>query len=561
LPLGPASPNVQLRQVTYSGSRTGLARGEKGDMAGRETLRQASAHHASRVSPAGPHGRAHVRLGEEARQPQTFAETLLEAVDGSTRDMLRRRGESTKGRGWIVRRFLLVGDVVGLSVAFLLALMVVEGSRSRSWIELGIFLASLPLWVVAAKLFGLYDRDESRPHHSTVDELVPIGLLLAVGGLVIAIASGYTASSSSTVLLFCLFGVLFVLLARAGARAVVRRSATYLQNTVIVGAGDVGQLMARKLYQHPEYGLQLVGFVDRAPKEQRPDLRNLTLLGVPEDLPEIVRVLRIERVIVAFSGDSATETLAVIRSLRGSSVRIDLVPRLFEMVGANAQVDLLEGMPLLGLRPASPGRSSLLIKRSIDLLVSAVFLVVTAPLFAYIAWRIKRESPGPVFFRQRRLGMNQREFTLLKFRTMYEDADEEPHREYIRATMAGPLRPGSNGLFKLERRDAITGVGQWLRRTSLDELPQLVNVLRGDMSLVGPRPCIPYEVEHFAPHHFDRFLVPAGMTGLWQVAARAYSNFGDALDIDALYARSWSPGMDLNLLLRTPAQLFRTGTT
>jgi lipopolysaccharide/colanic/teichoic acid biosynthesis glycosyltransferase len=127
--------------------------------------------------------------------------------------------------------------------------------------------------------------------------------------------------------------------------------------------------------------------------------------------------------------------------------------------------------------------------------------------------------------------------------------------------MDGSGALSSNGLFKLERSDDVTRFGAWLRRTSLDELPQLVNVLRGDMSLVGPRPCLPYEVEHFAPHHFERFLVPAGLTGLWQVRARAHSDFGEALDLDVLYARSWSLGLDLQLLLRTPLQLLRSTAT
>jgi lipopolysaccharide/colanic/teichoic acid biosynthesis glycosyltransferase len=157
--------------------------------------------------------------------------------------------------------------------------------------------------------------------------------------------------------------------------------------------------------------------------------------------------------------------------------------------------------------------------------------------------------------------MNQQEFTLLKFRTMRTDAPDGPHREYIKATMNGDGELASNGLFKLDRTDDVTPIGQWLRKTSLDELPQLINVLRGEMSLVGPRPCLPYEVEHFAPHHFERFLVPAGMTGLWQVAARAHSNFGEALEMDVLYARSWSLGLDLRLLLQTPRQLLRSVAT
>jgi lipopolysaccharide/colanic/teichoic acid biosynthesis glycosyltransferase len=175
----------------------------------------------------------------------------------------------------------------------------------------------------------------------------------------------------------------------------------------------------------------------------------------------------------------------------------------------------------------------------------------------FIAWRIRRESPGPVFFRQTRLGRNMKEFTALKFRTMKVDTDQEEHRRFIQQSAAPDSAACANGLFKLDRSDAVTPSGRWLRKSSLDELPQLINVLRGDMSLVGPRPCIPYEVETFKDHQFDRFLVPQGITGLWQVTARANSTFDEALDMDVAYARGWSAGLDLRLLLRTPIQLVR----
>jgi lipopolysaccharide/colanic/teichoic acid biosynthesis glycosyltransferase len=153
------------------------------------------------------------------------------------------------------------------------------------------------------------------------------------------------------------------------------------------------------------------------------------------------------------------------------------------------------------------------------------------------------------------------EFTMLKFRTMTTDADEESHRDYIRRIMDRGAAPDSEGLYKLERPHEITRFGRWLRRTSLDELPQLINVLRGEMSLVGPRPCLPYEVENFHPHHHERFLVPAGLTGLWQVSARGRSTFIEALDLDVAYARGWSLGLDLWLLARTPRRLLsREGT-
>jgi lipopolysaccharide/colanic/teichoic acid biosynthesis glycosyltransferase len=188
---------------------------------------------------------------------------------------------------------------------------------------------------------------------------------------------------------------------------------------------------------------------------------------------------------------------------------------------------------------------------------ASVGLVVAAPLLAYLALRIKRDSPGPILFRQKRLGMNMKQFTALKFRTMKVGTDPHAHRDYVAATMTASAAPEENGVYKLDRSDAITPFGRWLRRTSLDELPQLVNVLRGDMSLVGPRPCLAYETESFAPHHFERFLVPAGMTGFWQVTARANSTFGEALEMDVAYARGWSLGLDVRLLLRTPIQVLR----
>lgn len=201
------------------------------------------------------------------------------------------------------------------------------------------------------------------------------------------------------------------------------------------------------------------------------------------------------------------------------------------------------------------------VKRVMDVLGAALGLVVLSPLFAYIAWKVHRSSPGPIFFRQTRLGLNMREFVAFKFRTMYVDTDDDEHRTYIEQTMTSSAAIGTNGMYKLERNSSITPFGSWLRKTSLDELPQLINVLWGEMSLVGPRPCIPYETRFFQPHHFERFLLPQGLTGLWQVTARAHSSFGEALDMDVAYVRGWTLGLDLRLLFRTPLELMREGAT
>ena len=249
--------------------------------------------------------------------------------------------------------------------------------------------------------------------------------------------------------------------------------------------------------------------------------------------------------------------LALVRTLRALNVQVDLVPRLFESVGPNVRLHTVEGLPLIGLPSVrSTGWSSHL-KRAIDVVGATVALVLLSPLFAFIAWRVHRSSPGPIFFRQTRLGLRMREFTALKFRTMWENTDDSEHRAYIAQIMSASATVGANGTYKLDREKDVTPFGRWLRKTSLDELPQLLNVLRGEMSLVGPRPCISYEVERFKPHHFERFLVPQGITGLWQVTARAHATFGEALDMDVAYVRSWSLGLDLRLLFRTPLQLLR----
>jgi exopolysaccharide biosynthesis polyprenyl glycosylphosphotransferase len=334
-----------------------------------------------------------------------------------------------------------------------------------------------------------------------------------------------------------------------------------VQNTIIVGAGEVGQLIARKVLQHPEYRINLLGFADGNPKDLRRDVEDLQVFGGLDDVVEFVRGNDVDRVVVAFSQAQDERLLGVVRALRSDDVQIDVVPRLFDTVGPNSAVHSVEGLPLLSVASVRIGRSSRFLKRVIDFVGASLLVIVTAPLLLVVAWRIHRDSPGPVFFRQRRLGVDMREFTLLKFRTMNEGTDEGPHREYVRQIMQVDALPAANNLYKLDRSGEVTGVGAWLRRTSLDELPQVFNVLRGDMSLVGPRPAIPYELELYAPHHFERFAVPAGLTGLWQVEARAHSTFREALDLDVAYARGWSLGLDLRLLLRTPLLMLRRRET
>jgi exopolysaccharide biosynthesis polyprenyl glycosylphosphotransferase len=455
-------------------------------------------------------------------------------------------------RGYVVRRALLVADLLGLVAAFVLTELVtgrvqwgdVDPRVAKLFV---IFVASLPVWVVAAKVYGLYDRDLVGVFH-----LVTVGVWILFAG---AWATGLTTPQIGNTTVFWALAVVLITSFRAGARGLVRRSAAYVQRALVIGGGDVGQLICRKVLHHPEYGIEIVGIVDDQPRDLRPELAGTKVYRLDE-IEDLVDRFRVDRVVVAFAASEA-KLRDVLRSLRDRDVQVDLVPRLYEIMPPNVDVHAVEGLPLLGIRRAGMSRSSRLIKRGLDLVLASAVLVVTAPLFLLFALLVKRDSPGPVLFRQERLGEGQRPFTAFKFRTMKVGDNDAVHREYISSIMDPNAMATGTGMYKLERPDTITRSGRWLRRTSLDELPQLLNVVRGDMSLVGPRPCLRYETELFEPHHFERFLVPAGITGLWQVTARARSTFSEALDMDVAYARGWSLGLDIWILLRTPGQVLR----
>jgi lipopolysaccharide/colanic/teichoic acid biosynthesis glycosyltransferase len=194
-------------------------------------------------------------------------------------------------------------------------------------------------------------------------------------------------------------------------------------------------------------------------------------------------------------------------------------------------------------------------QRAVDIALAAAALAAASPLLLAAAVAVKLDGAGPLLFRQRRLGRDQRPFTMLKLRTMRPDAPTEPHERYIADLAAGAAAAQTGRLYKLTADPRVTRAGRWLRRLSLDELPQLINVIRGDMSLVGPRPALPYELRFYEPHHFERFAVRPGLTGLWQVSGRNRLGFLEMLDMDVEYVRRRSAALDVVILLKTPAAL------
>jgi len=481
--------------------------------------------------------------------------------DFAVGEVLEISGEpARRRRGWLMRRLLVFADVVGLVAAYLAAIVAIAPNTGSDTVhsqwEIALFLACLPLWVVLFRVHGLYDRDEEHTDHSTVDDVVGVFQAVTLGTwsfLVLTSIFELPHPSLPRLVFFWIAAVLLVPLLRAVARILGRRHAAYIQNVIVVGSGQVARLLDEKVMKHPEYGLRILGFVDRQ-NDSFVDQGAVPTIGTPADLPELVRSRSVQRVVIAFSTDTHVETLDIIRSLQDADVQIDIVPRMFEVLGAGAQMHTIEGIPLVGLAAPKLSGSSRFLKRSLDVAGATVGLVLLSPILAATALWIKLDSSGPVFFRQVRMGHGGETFRVFKFRTMVRDAED---RKAELATM-NMHATGDPRMFKVPNDPRVTRAGALLRRWRIDELPQLLNVLKGDMSLVGPRPLILDEdqfVERWARRRLD--LKP-GMTGLWQVLGASDIPFDEMTKLDYLYVTNWSLREDLRLIFLTVPALART---
>lgn len=482
------------------------------------------------------------------------AEEPESPIRGTNRlELLERRRRH--GRGWLIRRMLLVADVFGLAMALLIAELLFgrHGGSLSEPTEYLLFLATLPAWIVGVKLYGLYDLDEERTDHSTADEIVPFFHLVTVGAWLLFILSwlsGLVVPNPRKLSAFWLFAVLLVGLGRTAARAISRRRPAYRQNALIFGTGRDARLVARKLWQHPEYGIKLLGFIDAGanPDPGARTIGGMPVLGAAGDVLELVDHYDVARVVFA-SGADDDFLLDLARSLNDHDIQVDVVPRLYELISPGVTIHTVEGMPLLGLPPFRLSFSSRLLKRWLDIGVSALALLFLSPLFAIIAVAIMLDSRGPIFFRQVRRGEADVLFSLYKFRTMVADA--EARKADVAHLNIHARDEGDARMFKIENDPRVTRVGRFLRRTLLDELPQLMNVFKGNMSLVGPRPLILEEDQHVRDWARRRLALKPGVTGLWQVLGRQAISFEEMVKLDYLYVTTWTLGGDLRLLLRT----------
>lgn len=475
------------------------------------------------------------RRGVARRENPVLAETAV--------------GRGTAHRETVFRRLLAAADLTAASVAFLVAVLA-PGADS---LGLGALVA-VAMVVPICKLAGLYDRDEHLLHKTTLDEAPSLFRVAALYTL-LAFLAGDAVVDGTLGRLQALFLWGFLFVAMVAFRWLARRTAQRLVDEerclVIGGAGTAHRLIA-KLDRNPGTKTRVIGRVPLAP--DRGGGNGLPVLGGFDSLARLLAEHRVDRAVIAPSGtESDEELLETIMIVKRLGVRVSVLPSLFEAVGSAYVYDEIEGQTLLGLRRHGLSRSSRLIKRGFDLAGATTILVLLAPLMAVIALAVRLESRGPVLFRQRRVGRADEIFEMYKFRTMVDGADAQ------RAALAHRNEAGG-GLFKIEDDPRVTRVGRLLRRTSLDELPQLFNVIKGDMSLVGPRPLVVDEDSLIEGLQRHRLLVPPGVTGLWQIFGSARIPLDEMVKIDYLYGANWSLWLDVKVLLRTvPFALGRRG--
>jgi exopolysaccharide biosynthesis polyprenyl glycosylphosphotransferase len=503
-----------------------------------------------------------LRLSQPFREPHpAVARFQAHAVD---LDALRQDpmgSTRTPRRSEIKRRSLLVADVIALSSSFAIATLAGLGSSGSPLLRAGTLGLVILCGTLLGSGYGLYSRDLERVHHTTADDLVPVLHVMLTVTWVVAIAFwlGTGELDLEALLDFLATSTVLLALGRALARTWHRHRGDHLQNTLILGAGWVGQLVATKLKRRPAHGLNVVGFVDDDPPEIGPQLAHVPVLGPLEDLSALIAAWSIERVIVAFSVQTHERTEQLLRSLKGLDVQIDVVPRLFDVFGPHAEIHTIEGLPLIGHPRRHRSRADEHIKRTIDLVFATIGLVVCAPLLLVLALVVKLDSSGPAIYSAERVGRAGRPFRQLKFRTMYASLCDGPKyggddaETAFAVLLAGndALREQYERAHKLDRDPRVTRVGRVLRATSLDELPQLWNVVRGELSLVGPRPITEAELPRYGAEVTDLLSVRPGLTGYWQINGRSTLGYEERVRLDLAYVQGWSLTLDLVILLRT----------
>ena len=403
------------------------------------------------------------------------------------------------------------------------------------------------IWPVVFYFRGLL---QGRPQRSRVEEAFAVTLAVAVAVLVLNAGLAFYREFTYSRLVLGMFAVLDVLFVAVGrmvfwsVMARIWASSRHRRRALVVGAGELGRMVAEKLAEHRELGLDLVGFLDDDPGKSNSRFAGVPVLGTLEQLEEVARTYGVDLLYVALPIGSQHKTIRVLKSAEPLLLAVRVVPDLLQYYALRAGVEDLDGIPVINLTQIPLAGWNTFLKRLVDLLLSALALLVLWPIMAVIAVIVYLEDREPVFYRQLRMGLDGKPFRIVKFRTMIPDAEES----------TGPR-------FAIPNDPRTTRVGVWLRRTSLDELPQLLNVVRGDMSLVGPRPERPEFVERFRerfPEYMSRHRVRSGITGWAQVHdLRGQSSIRRRIAYDLYYIDNWSLGLDFKIMWLTMLRFLR----
>ncbi len=452
---------------------------------------------------------------------------------------------------------LLVLDLAGLLAALIVALMVKAVLRDGEWAwgesldEARRTIAFV--YLVTVLLFarsGLYAERAQRPG---LARIVSSLFQVAVVSLIFALVNGTHDYSSYYIFYGTLFFAVIILgSARWGYEMLtgaILRAAGYRRRAVLVGTGKHIEEVAHALTDEVHAPVEMVGFISLTP---RPD-NGLRSLGRIEDVADVLDVYRVQEVIIADPDFPQERAVDLVDTCHQRGVTVRIAPSTMEILVQRGEFVPGASVPLFELRPPVFDGVDYFVKRTFDLVVSVLLLIVLAPFLAAIAAIVRLTSRGPVIYRSYRPGIGGETFPCLKFRTMYSDADE-------RQAELESMNEASGPLFKIRRDPRLTPVGRFLRRYSIDELPQLVNVVRGQMSLVGPRPLPQRDFDQLEAWHKKRYLVLPGITGLWQISGRSELDFDDLVRLDFLYLERWSVGLDLAIMVKTiPAVLSRRG--
>jgi len=459
----------------------------------------------------------------------------------------------------VVRRFLIFVDICVLFLAYFAAFLMnslVAGSPVpliRYWLAL---VFAIPYWCLALYANGLYQSMRTRTYLEILWAVVKAAAVtfLLLGTFIFLFK--LTFMSRLFFILFMAFSFLFIWLEKTSifmSSHYVRRQGLNTRRLLIVGTGRRAEEFVKKVDKHPEWGFEILGAIDDEPGRGIHKVGRLEAIGTLEDIPRIFHRDAIDEVVFVVPRSRLNSLQGAIDDCETEGVSVTIAVDLFDTKLARSSVSELEGMPLLRFRTTHAKEWELLLKRLFDFGASGLGMLVLSPLFLVMAILIKATSRGPVFFRQNRLGLAGRRFTLLKFRTMRQGAHDVLSDVTDLNSMTTPE-------FQKKKKQWITPVGRFMRKFSIDELPQLINVFVGHMSIVGPRPTVPDEVDKYKDWQRRRFSMKPGITCLWQVNGRNNIAFEDWMKLDLEYLDNWSLWLDAKILLKTvPVVLFGIG--